>query len=757
MKKYITIWGASLLLLLSCTKENIVDKSDQFVDELLSKMTLEEKIGQMNQYTSYWEMTGPAPKNSSAQKRLEDIKNGRVGSMLNVYGAKATYEAQKLAVENSRLGIPLIFGYDVIHGYKTMAPIPLGEACAWDTEISKLASRLAAKEATAAGLHWTFAPMMDVGSDARWGRVMEGCGEDPYLASLLSVARIQGFEGDDLSKENTIAACAKHFAGYAYVEAGKEYNTVDIGTYTLHNMVLPPFKAVAKNGVSTFMNSFNLINGTPATANPYLQRNLLKDKWGFDGYVVSDWGSIKEIAYHGAAEDLKQAAKLAINAGSDMDMESNAYLPYLKELVEEGKVKESVIEDAARRILKVKYKLGLFENPYKYSNPKREKEVINSKESRDMARKIARHSMVLLKNNEQLLPISKQVKSIAIIGPLAKDKNTPLGSWRAQAVKNSAVSLVEGIKNTVSSNTKINYAKGCDLAIGTRDFRAELNFSNTINKREIDKAVNAAKKSDVVILALGEDCFQTGEGRSQTDIQLKGTQMELFKKISKLNKKIIVVLMNGRPIAIPEIAKKADAILETWFAGSEAGNAIADILFGDFNPSGKLTMSFPRNVGQCPIYYNHMNTGRPNSSGNVFWSHYTDAPNTPLYPFGYGLSYTNFTYGTVKADKESYTKKESVHLNLILSNAGKFTGEETVQVYIQDPAATYARPVKELKAFQKVKLASKEEKRITFELNKKDFGYYSPEGEFLFESGTYYIYVGCNSRDVQKIAVSFID
>jgi len=751
------ILAGCLILFSACTNnEGMKSKEDQFVDELLSKMTLEEKIGQMNQYTSHWEMTGPAPKNASSQKRLEDIKSGRVGSMLNVFGAQATYEAQKLAVENSRLGIPMIFAYDVIHGFKTMAPIPLAEACAWDPEISKLSSRLSAKEASAAGLHWTFAPMMDVGRDARWGRVMEGCGEDPYLASVLSVARVQGFQGEDLTKENTIAACAKHFAAYAFAEAGREYNTVDIGTYTLHNIVLPPFKAVANNNVCTFMNAFNIMNGKPATADPYLQRNLLKDEWNYDGYIVSDWGSIKEIELHGAAESVKHAAELAIKAGSDMDMESNAYLPYLKELVEEGKLEESLIDDAVRRILKVKYKLGLFEDPYKYSNTERENQTLYSKESREGARKIARHSMVLLKNNEQLLPLSKQARSIAVIGPLATDKNSPLGSWRAQAVKNSAVSLLEGIKNAVPTTTKINYAKGCDLATGDRNFLDELNFAGA-DKSLITAAINTATKSDVIVMALGEDCFQSGEGRSQTDIRLKGAQMELYNAIRKLNKKIIVVLMNGRPLAIPEIAESADAILEAWFAGSEAGNAIADVLFGDFNPSGKLTMSFPWNVGQCPIYYNHMNTGRPENTGNVFWSHYTDAPNTPLYPFGYGLSYTNFKYGTAKTNKETFTKNEFVKLELPLSNMGDMAGEEIVQVYIQDPAATYARPVKELKAFKKIKLAAKEEQKISFKLNSKDFGYYSPEGEFLFEPGLYHIYVGANSRDVQKIAVNFID
>ncbi len=747
---------AGCLLLSACNNPSTKSEEDRFVDQLLSKMSLEEKIGQMNQYASHWEMTGPAPKNSSAQKRLEEIKNGDVGSMLNVAGAKATYEAQKLAVENSRLGIPLLFAYDVIHGYKTMTPIPLAEACAWDPEISKLASQLAAREASAAGLHWTFAPMMDVGRDARWGRVMEGCGEDPYLTSVLSVARVKGFEGNDLSKENSIAACAKHFAAYAFAEAGREYNTVDIGTYSLHNITLPPFKAVADAGVSTFMNSFNIINGTPSTANPYLQRELLKGDWDFDGFVVSDWASIKEIVIHGAAEDLKHAAELSLKAGSDMDMESNAYLPYLKELVQEGKVDEALIDDAVRRILKLKYRLGLFNDPYKYSNEEREKEIVYSNESKEQTRKIARHSMVLLKNQDHLLPLSKNAKSIAVIGPLANDKNSPLGNWRAQAIKNSAVSLLEGIKNAVNPTTEIKFAKGCDLAVSGRNFLNELVFANA-DAKEMDKAVAAAQESDLVIMALGEDSFQSGEGRSQTDIRLKGAQMELYNKIRKLNKKIVVVLMNGRPLAIPEIAESADAILETWFAGSEAGNAIADVLFGDFNPSGKLSMSFPFNVGQCPIYYNHMNTGRPTSAGNVFWSHYTDAPNDALFPFGYGLSYTKFEYGKASTDKEVYKMDESVKLKVKVKNTGKFAGEEVVQVYIQDQAATYVRPTKELKAFNKQNYQVGEEKEITFTLDQSDLGYYSPEGEFLFEAGLYHIYVGTNSKDVQKISLKFTE
>jgi beta-glucosidase len=757
MRKLTIVLASCLLFTLACSKqENKAKECNQFVDELMAKMTLEEKIGQLNQCTSRWEMTGPAPSSENTQRLLEDIKNGKVGSMLNVNGAKETREAQKLAVQNSRLGIPLLFGYDVIHGYKTMFPIPLAEASSWEPELAKLSAQITAKETAASGVHWTFAPMMDVGRDARWGRVMEGCGEDPYLASIFSVARVNGFQGTDLSKDYTIAACAKHFAGYAFSESGKDYNTVDIGTYTLHNIVLPPFKAVAKAGVASFMNSFNLINATPSTANSYLQRDLLKGEWNYEGFIVSDWASIKEIATHGAAEDLKEAAQLAINAGCDMDMESHAYPKYLKELLSEGKVDEKQIDDAARRILKIKYKLGLFEDPYKYSNKKRERELVYNQENRTAARSIAKRSMVLLKNEEQLLPLSKQIKSIALIGPLAADKDIPLGSWRAKAIENSAVSLLEGIQTAVSPQTKINYSKGCNLSIGDRGFRTKLTYEEN-DKSGFPDAIKAAQNSEVVIMALGEDCWQTGEARSQTDIRLKGQQLELFNAIRKVNKKIIVVLMNGRPIAIPEIAENAGAILESWFAGSEAGNAIADVLFGDYNPAGKLTMSFPRNVGQCPIYYNYMNTGRPLQGGNVFWSHFTDSSNTPLYPFGYGLSYTTFEYDPISINRNHFTKTDSIKVSFTLNNTGKFDGEEVVQLYIQDPKAKYARPVKELKAFQKIELNKNQSKQILFTLSSSDLAYYSPKGEFLIESGTYYLYVGTNSQDVQKVSFILLD
>jgi beta-glucosidase len=757
MRKLTIVLASCLLFTLACSKqENKAKECNQFVDELMAKMTLEEKIGQLNQCTSRWEMTGPAPSSENSQRLLEDIKNGKVGSMLNVNGAKETREAQKLAVQNSRLGIPLLFGYDVIHGYKTMFPIPLAEASSWEPELAKLSAQITAKETAASGVHWTFAPMMDVGRDARWGRVMEGCGEDPYLASIFSVARVNGFQGTDLSKDYTIAACAKHFAGYAFSESGKDYNTVDIGTYTLHNIVLPPFKAVAKAGVASFMNSFNLINATPSTANSYLQRDLLKGEWNYEGFIVSDWASIKEIATHGAAEDLKEAAQLAINAGCDMDMESHAYPKYLKELLSEGKVDEKQIDDAARRILKIKYKLGLFEDPYKYSNKKRERELVYNQENRTAARSIAKRSMVLLKNEEQLLPLSKQIKSIALIGPLAADKDIPLGSWRAKAIENSAVSLLEGIQTAVSPQTKINYSKGCNLSIGDRGFRTKLTYEEN-DKSGFPDAIKAAQNSEVVIMALGEDCWQTGEARSQTDIRLKGQQLELFKAIKKVNPNIIVVLMNGRPIAIPEIAENAGAILESWFAGSEAGNAIADVLFGDYNPAGKLSMSFPRNVGQCPIYYNYMNTGRPLQGGNVFWSHFTDSSNTPLYPFGYGLSYTTFEYDPISINRNHFTKTDSIKVSFTLNNTGKFDGEEVVQLYIQDPKAKYARPVKELKAFQKIELNKNQSKQILFTLSSSDLAYYSPKGEFLIESGTYYLYVGTNSQDVQKVSFILLD
>ncbi len=724
-------------------------KAMEFIDNLMKKMTLEEKIGQLNQLTSRWEMTGPASADADDQKQLEMLKNGQVGSMLNVCGVAETTEAQKLVMENTRLKIPMLFAYDVIHGYKTMFPVPLAESCAWDAEISETAARIAAEEAAASGLHWTFGPMMDLSRDARWGRVMESCGEDPYLASILSVAKTKGFQANDLNAVNTIAACAKHYAAYGFVESGRDYNTVDIGTYTLHNVVLPPFKASAKAGIASFMNSFNIIDGTPSTASTFLQRDLLKGKWAFEGLVISDWGSILEIVSHGAAKDLKEASKKAITAGSDIDMESFAYVEHLKNLVEEGEIDIKLIDDAVRRVLTLKYKLGLFDNPYKYSDIQREKEIVYSTANQEAARMVACNSMVLLKNKDEVLPISKKIKSIAVIGPLADDKDAPLGSWRAKAVEGSAVSLLEGLKNALP-NTIINYAKGCDLAIGERGFVKET-FINESDISGFKDAVDAAKKSDIIVLALGEDCWQTGEGRSQANIELRGVQMQLFNELRKLDKKVVVVLMNGRPLAIPKIAEQADAILESWFGGSQAGNAIADILLGDFNPSGKLSMSFPYEVGQCPVYYNHMSTGRGNKpdNNNVFWSQYIDAPHIALYPFGYGLSYTKFEYGKAHINNTVFSENEEIKLSVNIKNTGKYEGKEIVQLYIHDLHSEYTRPVKELKAFKKISLKPDENKTVEFTLTSSDLAYYYPSGEYVVEPGMFEVLIGSSSVDLQ--------
>ncbi|WP_119844760.1 beta-glucosidase BglX [Reichenbachiella sp. MSK19-1] len=731
------------LFLFSCGSKQVENNEEEvFVSELLGKMTLEEKIGQLHQITSQWNMTGPAPE--YAQGHEERLKSGLVGSMLNVIGAEATLNAQKLVVENSRLGIPLIFGYDVIHGYRTMFPVPLGEAASWDPEVVKLSASIAALESAAAGLHWTFAPMMDVGRDARWGRVMEGAGEDPYLASILSAARVRGFQGENLADQKTIAACAKHFAGYAFAESGKDYNNVDISNATLHNVILPPFKASTAAGAATYMNSFNTIQGLPASANEYIQRQLLKGDWGFDGFVVSDWNSIGEMVAHGAARDLKEAANMAINAGSDMDMEGNAYTNFLAELVEEGKVDIKIIDDAVKRVLTVKYRLGLFEDPYKYSNKEWEKNTLYSLGNKSAARKVARESIVLLKNEENKLPISKSIKSIAVVGPLADDKDAPLGNWRADAVANSAVSVLEGIKARAGKDVTINYAKGCDLVTSERNFAGEIKF-NTTDRTGFAAAVAAAKKSEIVLLAIGEDCFQSGEGRSQADIRLKGLQMELFDAIYAVNPNIVIVLMNGRPVAIPELDAKAPAILETWFLGSEAGHAIADVVFGDHNPSGKLPMTFPRSNGQIPIYYNAMNTGRPGPKNEVFWSHYTDQSNAPLYPFGYGLSYTDFKYDNLAVDSSD---PSAIQVSVTLQNTGAVTGTEVAQLYIRDQFASLVRPIKELKGFQKVTLKSGESKDLTFTLTEKELGFYDNEGSYKVEDGMFDVMVGTNSTDL---------
>jgi beta-glucosidase len=714
------------------------------VNDLLRKMTLEEKIGQMNQYTSRWEMTGPAP-GGDENSVLQDIKAGRVGSLLNVVGAKATYEAQKLAVENSRLKIPMIFGYDVVHGFRTMFPIPLAEAASWDPEAVRLSASVAAKETAAAGIHWTFAPMLDIARDARWGRVMEGSGEDPYLGSVMAAARVRGFQGDDLSSVTTIAACAKHFATYGFAEAGRDYNLAEIGEPTLRNIVLPPFKAAKDAGVATFMNAFNTINGIPATANSHLQRDILKGEWEFDGFVVSDWGSIQELINHGVAADKEEAARLALLAGSDMDMEGSCYLT-LKSQVEKGLADEKLINDAVRRILRIKCRLGLLDDPYKYSDSTREISTLMHPDHLAAAREVARKSIVLLKNDNGLLPLKKEGQKILVIGELAASKDVPLGSWRAGAISNSAVSLLEGIQQTTKNGRSVSFQKGPDFIVGERSFLRELKFNET-DRKGIPEAVAAAKRADIVVMALGEDCFQTGEGRSQTDIGLKGLQEELLKAVWAVNKNVVVVLMNGRPLTLGWMAQNVTSIVEAWHLGSQAGLAIADVLFGDYNPSGKLPVSFPRSVGQLPLYYNHLNTGRPTGSDMVFWSHYGDQSNEPLYPFGYGLSYTTFEYSDLTLSSEKMVMSGELKVTVKVKNTGKLAGEEVVQLYIRDLVASISRPVKELKNFRKVMIQPGETKEIEFIIKPDDLSFYNPNGQFIVEPGAFKTWVGTNSAD----------
>ncbi|RNC83571.1 MAG: beta-glucosidase BglX [Winogradskyella sp.] len=722
------------------------------VDSLLGIMTIEEKVGQMNLYSGFWDATGPAPSEGNAQLKYKHIEQGLVGGMLNVRGVRQVKAIQKIAVENTRLGIPLIFGYDVIHGLKTISPIPLAESASWDLDVIETSARIAAIEASAFGINWTFAPMVDVGRDPRWGRVMEGAGEDPYLASKIATARVRGFQGNDLSAPNTVAATAKHFAAYGFAEAGKEYNSADISQSTLYNVVFPPFRAAVKSDVKTLMNSFNELNGEPVTASKFLQRDILKEKWNFGGFVVSDWASINELISWGLAKDKKEAAMYAAKAGSDMDMEGYVYVSELAELVKNGVVSEQLIDNAVSRILKVKFELGLFENPYKYCSIENQKNTIslNSK-FQDSVLEIAKKSIVLLKNETKLLPLKKEGQKIALIGALANDKNSPLGSWRLAADDNSSVSVLEGMQ-AYTKNILV-YEKGVDLTIGKTHFVKELNI-NTSDRTGINEAIDLAKESDVVVMVLGEHGFQSGEARSRTNIDLPGLQQELLERVFEVNENIVLVLNNGRPLAIPWAAKHIPAIVEAWQLGSQAGNAIAKVLYGDYNPSGKLPMTFPRNVGQIPIYYNYKNTGRPsNTEDNVFWSHYSDIENTPLYPFGHGLSYTTFKYSNLRLDKNEVKIGNSITVKVDLTNTGEYDGKEVVQLYIRDLYAQNVRPVKELKGFELVSLQKGESKTIEFTLDKSELGYYDNNGVFVVEPGEFKIFIGGSS--ITSLETSF--
>ncbi len=709
---------------------------DAKVDSVLKLMTLDEKIGQMNQYNGDWEATGPITSDGDKQNQ---IRKGMVGSMLNVTGVKHTTALQQIAMQ-SRMKIPLLFGQDIIHGYRTIFPIPLAEAASWDLFAIEKSARIAAIEASAVGVHWSFAPMVDISRDPRWGRVMEGAGEDPFLGSAIAKARVQGFQGNGLGNTDAVMACAKHFAAYGAAVGGRDYNAVDMSLRQLHEIYLPPFKAALDAGAATFMNSFNDLNGVPATGNKYLQRDLLKNQWKFKGFVVSDWGSVGEMINHGYSKNNYEAAMHATNAGSDMDMESRSYIQNLKQLVKDKKVTVAVIDDAVKRILKKKFEMGLFDDPFRFSNAAREQEQFNNAAHLQASQSIAEKSIVLLKNKNQLLPLSKQIKNIALIGPFVKSVRDNLGFWSYSWPDDTArvVTLYQGIQNKVSSNTKLLYAKGCDI--------------DDQNKSGFEEAIAAAKDADVIIMSMGEASNWSGEAKSRSNINLPGVQEELIKAMQATGKPVVVLINAGRPLIFNWTADNVTAILYTWWLGTKAGDAIANVLFGDYNPAAKLPMSFPRTEGQIPIYYNHYNTGRPaaNDSDVNYVSAYIDLPNSPKFCFGYGLSYTSFNYSGITLNKTQFKVNEKLEATITITNTGNYDGEEVVQLYIRDMVASVVRPIKELKDFQKIFLKKGESKVVKFIITVDDLKFYDYELKYAAESGDFKIFIGTNSAQVKE-------
>ncbi len=708
---------------------------DARVAALLKKMTLEEKIGQLNQYSGDNTITGPLTINPNKQ---EEIKTGKIGSMLNIIGSQYTRQYQELAMQ-SRLKIPLLFGLDVIHGYKTTFPLPLAEAASWDLKAMELSARIAATEAAASGIHWTFAPMVDISRDPRWGRVMEGAGEDTYLGSKIAYARVKGFQGVHLGDLNSVMACVKHFAAYGAAVGGRDYNSVDMSSRMLWETYLPPFKAALDAGAATFMNSFNDINGIPATANAYIQRDILKGKWKFQGFVVSDWGSIGEMIAHGYCHDGKEAAEKAILAGNDMDMESNAYRNNLAQLVKEKKVSMSVVDEAVSRILRKKFELGLFEDPYRYCNKERQEAALNNPEHTKAAREIASKSIVLLKNEKNILPLSKEVKTIAFIGPMVKLKRANHGFWAVDLKEIDSTYIVsqwDGLLNKVGNNSKVLYAKGC----GVED----------TSKAGFQEAIDVANQSDVVVVSIGERWNMSGEAKSRSTIHLPGVQEELLKELQKTGKPIVVLINAGRPLIFNWTADTMPTILYTWWLGSEAGNAIADVLFGDYNPSGKLPMSFPREEGQIPIYYNHFSTGRPSiNEDKIYKSAYIDLPNSPKFPFGYGLSYTHFAYTDLKLSTSKMKQNDVLDVSVTISNTGNYDGAEVVQLYLQDKFGSVVRPILELRDFQKIQLGKGESKELHFSIDKEKLSFYDKDLHWVSEPGEFKVMIGSSSADIR--------
>ncbi|NDP28237.1 MAG: beta-glucosidase BglX [Flavobacterium sp.] len=712
-------------------------KMENKVNELLKKMTLEEKIGQLHLATYVNE-------NNTTNSLSEQIKRGEVGSILKSNGVKNNLPLQKIAVEQTRLGIPLMFQEDVIHGYKTIFPSPLGEAAGWNLANIEKSASIAAKEASASGIHLTYAPMVDITNDPRWGRIVEGAGEDPYYASLVAAARVKGFQGKDLASGNSVMACVKHFAGYGAALAGRDYNIADFSERTLREVYLPPFKAAINAGVGSVMSAYSTFDGIPATANQKLLKDILRKELGFNGMLITDWATILNLVKIGAAANEKDAVVQAINAGVDVDMTSGLYLKYLKTLVDEGKVSMASIDEAVKRVLIAKYKLGLFDNPYKFFDLKREKETLMSAEHLEFARKAARECMVLLKNDNKILPLNKNIKKIAVIGPLANGKKDLLSWWGgnySQGKPEDVVSVLEGLKKSVDSSVEIDYAEGVKLD-GFEPKGLEL----------IPAAVKLASESDIVILVVGEEYWMSGEGGSISNINLPGAQEELINAIAKTGKPLVSILLNGRPFDIQNITSKSNAVLEAWQPGTMGGLAVSDILLGNYNPSGKLTVSFPRNTGQIPIFYNYKRTSHDVNESNktVRWTNkYLDIPITPLFPFGYGLSYTEFAYSNLKLSSAHINPNQTVTVSVEVTNTGTVAGEEVVQLYVGDDVSSISRPAKELKGFQKIALKQGEKKTINFTLTPTDFSFYNKDMKWVLEPGTFSIMIGASSENIK--------
>lgn len=729
----------------------------KMINDLMSKMTLEEKIGQLNQVAVGIDVTGPVVSKNVEEK----IKQGAVGSILNTYTPAAVRKMQDLAVKNSRLHIPLIFGYDVIHGHKTIFPIALGMSATWDTELIEKSARVAAKEASADGLNWTFSPMVDITRDPRWGRVSEGSGEDPYLGSLIAKAMVKGYQGSDMKSGDNVMACVKHFALYGASEAGRDYNTVDMSRIKMYQYYLPPYKAAIDAGVGSVMTSFNEIDGIPATGNKWLVTDLLRQQWEFKGFVVSDYTAVNEMVAHGTG-DLKKNVELALNAGIDMDMVGEGFLRYVKDLLKENRVTQQRIDNACRMILEAKVKLGLFEDPYRYCNEDRAAKEILSNENRKIAREAAEHSFVLLKNAGQVLPMQKK-GTIALIGPLADDKRNTIGSWSAAGDWRKSVSVLEGVKNFIGNDATVLYAKGSNLVEDSLTLKL-LNYAGgniETDKKSSDEllteALATAGKADVVVAVLGETQGMTGEAACRTNLDIPEPQKELLKVLVKTGKPVVLVLMNGRPLTLQWENDHVAAILETWFAGTETGNAIANVLFGNYNPAGKLSQTFPLNVGQIPVYYNHKNTGRPFDGITIekYKSRYIDAPNDPLFPFGYGLSYTTFGYSNITLDKTSLSGEATLKATVTVTNTGKYAGNEIVQLYITDPVASVTRSVKELKNFKKIFLQPGESKEVAFDITTEDLKFYNNDLKYVWEPGKFIVHIGTNSNDVKSASVNW--